>query len=78
MDLESLKQFTGSLAAPALLFNASGIVVVANQAAESLFGIGKKTVIDDLFDRFIVCPREYAGNVPRYIVVSSLFSHAWV
>lgn len=67
MDLESLKQFTGSLAAPAMLFNESGVVLVANQAAESLFGIGKKTVIDELFDHFIVCPREYAGNVPKYL-----------
>ena len=67
MDLESLKQFTSSLAAPAMLFDADGIVLLANKPAETLFGIHKKTVVDELFDRFIVCPREYAGHVPNYL-----------
>ncbi|MDX1694817.1 MAG: response regulator [Ketobacteraceae bacterium] len=67
MDLESLKSFTRSLAVPALLFNSEGVVLIANKSAEGLFGINKKTVVDEYFDRFIICPREYAGHVPNYL-----------
>ena len=67
MDLDILTNFATSLATPALLFNQEGVVILANQAAEELFGINKKTVVDELFDRFIVCPREYAGHVPNYL-----------
>ncbi|MCG8670985.1 MAG: response regulator [Pseudomonadales bacterium] len=67
MELANLKLFVGSLKAPTLLFNHEGVVVFANTAAEQLFGISKKTVIDELFDRFILCPREYSGHVPNYL-----------
>lgn len=67
MDYESLQAFSRSLAAPALLFDREGKVILANEAAEALFGINKKSVDNELFDRFILCPREYLGHVPNYL-----------
>lgn len=52
---------------PAMLFDAAGRVLVMNGAAETLFQTKAGAVVGHTFDRFIPCPREYAGDVPRYI-----------
>lgn len=51
----------------AILFNDGGIVLAINSTAEQLFEILAANAIGKLFDRSIPCPREYAGNVPRYL-----------
>ncbi|CBL46820.1 Sensor histidine kinase [gamma proteobacterium HdN1] len=51
----------------AILFVPDGRVFATNSAAEQLFGVSEGAVRGQLFDRIIPCPREYAGNVPRYV-----------
>ncbi len=52
---------------PAMLFDEAGQVLAANAAAQALFQEKENQLTGKPFDRFIPCPREYAGNVPRYI-----------
>ncbi|MCG8313762.1 MAG: response regulator [Pseudomonadales bacterium] len=67
MDLETLSTVVTTMATPALIFDQEGLVVVANQPLNDLFGIEKKTVIGEAFQRYIVCPREYGDNVVAYL-----------
>lgn len=78
MSTEPLSQVSTDTACPlftlasdlneaAMLFNEEGIVLAMNSTAEQLFELKAESALGKTFDRSMPCPREYAGNVPRYV-----------
>lgn len=66
-DYSTLSNLIIQMTEPAMLFDDSGVVLAMNAVAETLFETTAQHVIGKTFERFIPCPREYLGNVPRYI-----------
>lgn len=50
-----------------MIFDPAGRVIAINAPAEVLFETSASHVLGKTFERYIPCPKEYVGHVPRYI-----------
>lgn len=62
-----MQSFVHQIAEPAIVCDGAGLVLAINEAAATLFQVRNEPVMGATFDRYIPCPREYHGNVVRYL-----------